>query len=395
MRVLVINSYYPPDAAASAYILGELTEDVARVHEVEVVAGRPSYNPEATTYRPQGVCVTRVASTTFSRRTLVGRGLNYLTFTFLAAARACRAQRPDIVVTMTDPPIIGVIGVLAAVRFRRPFVQLCHDLYPDIALALGKLRNPVVVRLWRALNRLVRGRAVKLVVVGRDMREKLIEEGIDPSKLVFIPTWANRQSVRSTDIEKIRRRMGWNDVFVVMHAGNMGLPQNLGDLIDAAERLQAYNDVSIVFLGDGAAKAGLVETVRQRGLRNVVFIPHCPKEEAQVLMAAADVHVVSLVPGLWGCATPSKTYGIMAAGRPFIASVDAGSEPARIVEEFDCGFHVPAGDTGLLAEAILKIRAASLDAMGRRAHDAFLQRYERETATTATRKLLEQVASST
>lgn len=393
--MLFINSYYPPDAAASAYILGELTEDLARLHEIEVVAGRPSYNPEVTTYRPHGVRVTRVPSTAFSRRTLVGRGLNYVTFTFFSLARACLSRKPDVVVTMTDPPIIGVIGVLTAVRFRRPFVQLCHDLYPDIAVALGKLRNPVIVRIWRALNRLVRGRADTLVVVGRDMREKLAQEGVDPAKLVFIPTWANLQTVKRADIERIRERMAWNDVFIVMHAGNMGLPQNLGTLIDAAERLRSYNDIAIVFLGDGGAKAELVRTVQQRGLSNVVFVPYRPKEEAQALMAAADVHVISLVPGLWGCATPSKTYGIMATGRPFIAAVDPGSEPARIVEEFGCGLHVPPSDPRALADAIVGIRDAALEEMGRRAKAAFVQRYERKAATSATRQLLEHVATST
>ena len=108
-------------------------------------------------------------------------------------------------------------------------------------------------------------------------------------------------------------------------------------------------------------------------------------------MAAADVHIVSLVPGLWGCATPSKTYGVMAAGRPFIAAVDPGSEPARIVEEFECGLHVPAGDAVAIAEAIRTIRDAPLEEMGQRAKAGFLARYERDTATRAIRALLEHV----
>lgn len=393
--MLFINNYYPPDAASTAYILGELTEDLARSHEIEVVAGRPSYNAGVETYRPQGVRVTRVPSTAFSRRSLVGRGLNYMTFTFFSFLRACLTRRPDVVVTMTDPPIIGVIGVLTATRFRRPFVQVSHDVFPDIAVALGKLRNPLVVRLWRMLNRTVRARADKLVVVGRDMGEKLAHEGVDPTKLVYIPTWSSRQSLDRAEIERIREHTGWTDAFVVMHAGNMGLPQNLGTLIEAAERLRDHEDILIVFVGDGAVKADLVRTADRQSLSNVVFLPYHEKEEAQALMAAADVHIVSLVPGLWGCAAPSKTYGIMAAGRPFIAAVDPGSEPARIVEEFGCGLHVPAGDAAAVADAILKIRDAPLEEMGRRAHAAFLQRYERSAATGATRELLERVAGST
>jgi colanic acid biosynthesis glycosyl transferase WcaI len=391
LRILLINNYYPPDTAGTAHILGELTEDLARHHEVEVIVGRPSYNPQVETRQRHGVRVTRVPSTAFSRRTAAGRSLNYLTFTFASLARACLTRRPDVVVTMTDPPIIGVIGALTAARFRRPFVQLTHDVFPDIAVALHKIKNPVLVRLWHTLNRSVRGKADKLVVVGRDMREKLIREGVDSTKIVFIPTWSSNTIVDDAEISRIRRRMGWADTFIVMHAGNMGLPQGLFTIIDAAERLRTFGDISIVFLGDGAVKQELVGEVERRRLPNVVFLPHHTKEEAQALMAAADVHIVSLVPGLWGCATPSKTYGVMAAGRPFIAAVDPGSEPARIVEEFECGLHVPAGDAAALAEAIRTIRDAPLEEMGQRAKAGFLARYERDTATRAIRALLEHV----
>jgi colanic acid biosynthesis glycosyl transferase WcaI len=391
MRLLFINAYYPPDATNSAYILGELTEDLARSHEIEVIAGRPSYNPVTTDFSPQGVRIVRVPSTAFSRRRSLGRAINYVTFTVLATGRACVTHRPDAIVTMSDPPIIGVVGALAALRFRCLFIQLCHDVFPDIAIALGKLRNRTGIALWRRLNHFVRSRASALVVVGRDMRERLIAEGVEPSKIVFIPTWANRQEVDSAAVEDTRQALGWHKRFVVMHAGNIGLPQNLGALIQAAELLRDHSDILIAFLGDGAAKADLVQQARQLRLSNVVFMPYVKKDEAQTLMAAAHVHIVSLAPGLWGCATPSKTYGIMAAGRPFIAAVDAGSEPARIVEEFECGTVVPSGEAAPLAEAILNMRSKPLDEMGRRAQAAFRKRYQRGAATDATRRFLEQL----
>src|SRR5438105_12113276 len=131
MRILVINQYFPPDASASAYLLGELTEDLARTHDVRVIAGRPSYNSESATYRPAGVRVTRTASTTFSRVGIAGRLVNYLTFVVLAATRSFFVPRPDVVMTMTDPPVVGGIGVLAAAGHPRPFVLLWHVASPD------------------------------------------------------------------------------------------------------------------------------------------------------------------------------------------------------------------------------------------------------------------------
>lgn len=391
MRILLINQYFPPDASNSAYILGELAEDLARHHEVQVLAGRPSYSAGSTTFRPERVEVVRVRSTTFDRASIVGRLVNYATFTAASALRSCRLQRPDLVVAMTDPPVVGLVGLLAARRYGCPLVQISHDVYPDIAIALGRLHSTVLVRGWRGLNAVVRSGAASIIVVGRDMSERLVAEGVDPMKIEVVPTWASAQPVDAGVRTEARRAMGWNDVFVVMHAGNAGLAQNLGVVLDAANALRDEKAILLVVLGDGAAKAGLEARAARERLQNVIFLAHRPKDEAQLLMHAADLHVVSLVPGLWGCAAPSKTYGIMAAARPFVAAVDDGSEPARIVSDFDCGEHVPAGDGPALAAAILRMRASELDEAGQRALHAFREHYTRERATEATRAHLEAV----
>jgi glycosyltransferase involved in cell wall biosynthesis len=391
MRILFINQYFPPDAANSAYILGELAEDLARHHEVQVLAGRPSYSAGSTTFRPRGVELVHVPSTAFDRKSIVGRLVNYATFSAAAAVRACRLPRPDLVVAMTDPPIIGAVGLLAARRYRRPLVQISHDVYPDIAVALGRVRSRLLVRAWRRLNRAVRSHAASIIVVGRDMSERLIVESVDPAKIQIIPTWAAEQTIDAAVRDSTRREMGWQDSFVVMHAGNVGLAQNVDVLLDAAAELREAAGVLFVVLGDGAAKAGLRARAAREGLDNVVFLPHRPRADAQLLMQAADVHVVSLVPGLWGCAAPSKTYGIMAAGRPFIAVVDEGSEPARIVADYDCGEFVPAGDGRGLAAAIRRMQGCDLEARGLRALAAFREHYTRERATEATRTHLQEI----
>jgi colanic acid biosynthesis glycosyl transferase WcaI len=393
MRILVINQYFPPDASNSAHILGELAEDLARHHEVQVLAGTPSYNTGSSTFRPSGVEVVRVGSAHFNRSSLLGRCANYASFCLLAPLRALTLPAADLVVTMTDPPMVGLVGVLVAHRRRRPLVQITHDVYPEMAVALGKLSSPVVIRAWRRMNRTVRSAAASIVVVGRDMKERLVADGVSPAKIVVVPNWASEQPLDEGSRQVVRERMSWSDRFVVMHAGNAGLAQNLDVMLDAAAALRDDAGTLLVILGDGAAKAALERRVSQEGLRNVDFLSHRPKAEAQELMAAADVHVITLVPGLWGCATPGKTYGIMAAGRPFIAVVDEGSEPARIAAEFHCGVHVPAGDGAGLAAAIRRMRTSPLDAAGARGLEAFRSHYTRERATAAMCRHLEDVAA--
>lgn len=395
MRILIINQYFPPDASNTAYILGELAEDLARVHDVMVVSGTPSYNSEASRFEPAGVTVLRVASTSFSRRSMLGRALNYASFLALSLLRACSVQRPDVVVAMTDPPFIGLVGAIVSLRYKRPFVHICHDLYPDIAIALGKLDNRLIIRSWNLLNRLVWKRASAISVVGRDMKTKLARTGNCADKIKFIPTWSSEYKIEDDAVSKLRQIQGWADRFIVMHAGNMGLAQNLTTFVDVAKNLVSQERILLVFVGDGAGKPALVEAVVDAGLKNVAFLPHCPKDEAQMLMAAADLHVVSLVPGLYGCATPSKTYGIMAAGRPFVAAVDADSELHQIVEEFECGIHVEPGNPEKLTEAINSLaNNDQLKAMGERAKNALAHRYHRTHATNSTRALLEEVEST-
>ena len=393
MRILIINKYYPPDTANTAQLLGELVEDLAVADRVELVVGRPSYDPGRAQPDPEGVSVRRVPSSALGRASVPRRLVDYISFLVLGLAMACLAPRPDVVVSMSDPPLVGVLGALASRRHRCGFVQICHDVHPDITIALGKAREGALTRAWRAVNLRVLRRATRVVTVGRDMQEKLAAEGVARERLRFIPTWAAAQQTGPQAIAALRSQYGWRDKFVVMHAGNMGLAQNLGIYPQVAAALDDLPDLVIVFLGDGAGKANLVGEAARKGLENVQFVPRLPREQAQDLMAAADLHAISLVPGLWGCAAPSKTYGIMAAGRPFVASVDDGSEPARVAREFGCGLVVPAGSAFELAEAIRRARKTPLEEMGRNAKIGFETRYQRASATGAIAAVLAECAA--
>jgi colanic acid biosynthesis glycosyl transferase WcaI len=392
MRVLFVNQYFPPDAANAAYLLGELAEDLSKHHEVWVLAGTPSYNPEASTYRPQGVHLRRARSTAFSRASMAGRLANYLTFVMSAGATSMRLPRPDVVVALTDPPIIGAVGLLAARRHRVPFVQVYMDVYPDVAEAVGKIRSPWIGRLWRRWNRALRRRADRVVVVGRDMVRKVELEGVSAGGIAFIPNWAEEKSVSPEAVRDVRRDHGWGKRFVLMHAGNAGLAQGLDVVVEAALEVRDPDRILFVILGDGAARAWLEGRVDALGLTNVQFLPHVPKDQASQLVSAADAHLISLVPGMWGCAVPSKLYGILAAGKPFIAAVEESSEVALVAEEHRCGIRVNPGDAEGLASAVLSLADHPDPETGSRGRQAFLANYTRDRSTASYRELLEAVA---
>jgi colanic acid biosynthesis glycosyl transferase WcaI len=382
MRVLFLNQYFPPDVSATAYLLGELSEDLARQHEVWVVAGRPSYDSNVGSFVPQGVHVERAWSTHFARGSMPGRLANYATFVATSLVRALRAPRPDVVVAMTDPPVIGLIGLLVARRFRCPFVYVCEDIFPDVSVALRRMDNAFVVWLWRRVNRLIRRYASRVVAIGRDMRDKLIAEGLSPSKISLIPNWANGVPVDGSARADIRRSMQWEGAFVVMHGGNVGLAQNLDVVLEAADLLRTRHSIRFVIMGEGAARRRLQEEAERRGLANVSFLPYRAKDEARPLLGAADLHTVTLAAGLWGCVVPSKVYGIMALSAPFVAAVDKGSEVDLIIQESQAGVRVDPADAPALARAIQEFADGTRDpkAAGQRARAEFEAKYTREIA---------------
>jgi colanic acid biosynthesis glycosyl transferase WcaI len=394
MRVLFLDQFFPPDSAAVAYLLGQLCEDLSEHHEVWVLAGKPSYSPETNTYRPHGVNVRRAWSTVHDRSNMLGRLTNYGTYLSSSLLRSMALPRPDVVVALTDPPVIGLIGLVAARRHKSAFVQVYQDVYPDIMMALGRMKNPFLISIWRRLNRFVRERADRIVVVGRDMADKLEGEGVPAHKICVIPNWADSGVFEPRQVDEVRAAMGWDGRFVIMHAGNVGLAQNLDRVLDAAERLGDEPDLAIVFLGEGASKARLQELARQRRLSNVEFLDSVPKEQAQLIARAVDLHIVSLAPGLLGCAVPSKMYGILEAGKPFVAAVEAGSEVARTIDEYRCGVRVDPGDAEQLADAIVHIRSHPDPTMGERGRAAFENTFSRDVATTAYRELLESLSGN-
>jgi glycosyltransferase involved in cell wall biosynthesis len=315
--------------------------------------------------------------------------LNYGSFLVTALVSALRAPRPDIVVALTDPPVVGVIGLIAARRHRCPFVYVCQDVFPDVAVALGKVDARIIVALWNALNKLVRQGAERIVVIGRDMQDRLESQGVERAKLSFIPNWANDERAPKAAVELIREQFGWSDDFIVMHAGNLGLAQNLMIAVEAAQHLKNDPHIKIVFVGDGAARRSLQDAARRLQLGNVEFMPYTPKSEVHSLIAAADTHLISLAPGLYGCAVPSKIYGILAAGRPVIAAVDEGSEIDLILKEAHCGVRIDPGDVAALEGAIRVMRRAPVEELGHRGRELFEDRYERPRVTESYRMLLE------
>ena len=368
MRVCFFNRSYHPESGATGQLLTELAEDLARVHgwSVTVVAGPPlpggPVGPASAggawpfpTESRNGVVIHRARATMFNRARFVGRATNYLSYFVGACLIALRVPRPDVVVSLTDPPIIGLAALIAARRTRARFVYVCQDVFPEVAVLLEDFHSRVVNRLLDRINRvLVRG-ADRVVAVGETMRERLIAgKGADPRKVMVIHNWADCAAVKPGDKRNpFSLDNALADAFVVMHSGNVGLSQDLDTLLEAAARLRTYPDIVVAVVGDGVRREALLSRARSRGLANVRFLPYQPREKLTDSFASADVFVVSLRRGLAGYIVPSKLYGILAAGRPYVAAVEDACEVAAITRRCGGGLLAEPGNAEDLARKIL------------------------------------------
>ena len=383
MHILLLNQYFPPDTAATAPIASDVARALAQRHRVTVLAGRPSYDPTLRHGKyllkrevEGNLAVERVGSTAFSRFRMRGRLSNYLTYLSLAIPRAL-TLRPDLVLSMTDPPQAGIAGALVAQLLRKPFVYNIKDLHPDMALASGLVRPSRLVKVWERLHRWALGRASLVIVLGEDMRDRIVAKGVPEDRVAVVRDGATVPDELTDPDNPVSREVRCGFPFTVLHAGNLGFYGAWDTLVDAAKLLE-NSDAGFVFVGDGAAKARIQE--KANGCPRVRFIPFRPADEVPYVLAAGDIHVVTLKRGFEGLVVPSKLYPILAAGRPVAAVAPETCDVARIVERTGCGVVVDPDDPAGLAQAVQQLAgdANRLKAMGQAARKVALE-YDRQS----------------
>ena len=364
VRILLLNLYFPPDTSATAKMAASFVTLLSATHDVTILCGRPSYDPTERrpwrlwqTERSGNVKIIRVGSTDYPRTQMARRMLNYLTYVALSVPRALFLPC-DVVVAMTDPPFAGIAGALVALLKGKPYVYSIQDLYPDMALGGSIVAPGLLTRVWEKLHRWALRRAAQVIVLGEDMRARIIPKGVDPGRVVIVRHGTEIARAESpeaaVDPEVVRViRAGFR--FVVLHAGNLGFYGAWNTLLAAANEL-SNDGVGFVFVGDGAQRAQL-EAAAAKSV-NVRFLPFFPASKVPSVLGAADAHIITIKRGLEGVVVPSKMYGILAAGRPIIAVTPKETDVASLGQQH--GFGITA-DPDKPAELVAAIRALLAD----------------------------------
>lgn len=393
MRVLILNQPFHPDVVATAQIAKDLADDlVARGHEVTAIASRSIYGKRGATLPRRetvdGIRIIRVGSNVFGKGTVVGRLLDFGAYYLMATAHGLFRKKFDVAVCLTTPPFIATVGLLLRALRGTRVVLWTMDVYPDVMVAHSMLREGSTLhRLLRWLHRRVLAGVDRTIVLGRCMKERLVEQGGDPGKIEVVPVWsaseAGADAPPEGEANPYRREWGVGDRTVVMYAGNFGLAHDVGTFLDAAERMKADDSVRFVFVGGGKRWGEVESRVRERGLSNCRLVDYQPRERLADLLAAADVHLVTMLPEWWGLVVPSKFYGVAMAGRPVVFVGPERSEIARVITETGGGAAIAPGDAEGLRRVLTEIRkdAGLRGDMGRAAAQGARTRSARATAS--------------
>jgi colanic acid biosynthesis glycosyl transferase WcaI len=387
-RILLVNQHYWPDHASTAQHLTDLAEALAEQgHEVHVLCSRRGSRPGAPP-RPRrelrhGVTIHRVGATGFGRRSTLRRMADYLSFHAAALGTAMRLPRFDVVVTLTTPPLIGLVGALLRRLKGSVHVYWSMDLHPDASIALGRMspRKLLPAALARLSDALYRG-ADRVVALGPYMADRVLAKGVRPSRLAIIPVWSRRDEVYPLPREGnvLRAQLGLSDKFVIMYSGNHGLAHTFDDAIEAARRLRHRADIAFLYVGDGPRRHEVVAAAEREGLANIHLLDFVPRDQLHASLSLADAHLVTLRPEMTGLCVPGKLYGAMASGRPVLFVGPEHCEIADTIRQADCGVAVRMGEPEALVAAIERLAddPEAGRALGERGLSAFVAEFERD-----------------
>ena len=412
-NVLILSLVFPPDSVSTAEIMADLAVDFRdQGHSVTVLTTAPHYNPDAAAEAHQplrpfwwrllrrsdyhGIPVYHAAIPAKTPSILV-RLIGWVGFHVVSTiAGLVTVPRPDVILVPSPPLSIGLSAwIIGGLRGSR-FVYNVQEIYPDIAVNLGVLKNATAIRALEALERFVYRKAAFVTVIAPRMRQRLMSKTVPPEKVGVIPNFVDLHRLTAVPRDnEFSRRLQLQDVFSVTYAGNMGPAQGLDIVIDAARLLtEAERAIRFLVIGEGTLRERLTSAAAALPLANVTVLPYQPSSMMPQIYSASDVCLVPQAAATGSDAIPSKVYRIMATGRPLIAITEAQSDLAALLREAQCGVSVEPGDAQQLADVVRHARdnPAEWQAMGSRGRAHVAAHYSRAVVSARYEALIRSIA---
>jgi glycosyltransferase involved in cell wall biosynthesis len=315
-------------------------------------------------------------------------------FAVACTAAALRGPRPDVIYATSPPLTMALPAMLASLRHRAPLVFEVRDLWPEAPIQMGALRNPLLRRAARMVERLAYRRAAVVVGLSPGICEGVTAAGARPERVFLVPNAADLELFSpEQDGSELRERLHLGERFVCAYFGAMGEANDLTVAIEAAALLRE-RDVAFVLLGGGKRRPELERLARERGADNVVFLDPVPDKRSVAELAAAAGACLTLFKDVPVLATnsPNKLFDTFAAGRPAIVNMDGWMR--ELVERNDAGLYVRAGDALDLSEKVgwLAANPELAQRLGRNARELAEREFGRDELAERVLTLLERAA---
>ena len=380
LRLIVLCPHFEPDMAPTGVVMTRIVHELAaRGHELHVVTSLPWYRKHQVETGWAGA-LWRVEKTNWgsisrvqpfagqTKSNLLRRAIGFILFSYFVGVRALFAgrfwRRVDGVLAMSPPLTLGLIGWHTKLFRGGKLVFNIQDVFPDAAVETGAISNQRVIAVASWLERISYQRSDSVVLLSDDLANN-VQRKLDQKfhkRIKVIPNFVDTQAiVPMSRLTNYRRELGIDESLVVMYAGNVGFSQSLELMIEAARVLP---DVVFVINGEGAARKSL--EAKAKTLRNVKFGDYQDASRLSEVLATGDLHVVPLRRGLGSVSVPSKTYSILAAGRPICAAIDSDTEVPRILAAANAGVCVEPDNQEVFVSAITAMISdrKSLEEMG-------------------------------
>jgi glycosyltransferase involved in cell wall biosynthesis len=361
IRLSVITQFFPPDYAATGQLIEELVRNLGFLGiDVEVFTSQPGYafhTADAPATEQIGrVRVKRSRTAQLWPGRIRGKAVNGVLYTFRAALHLLRGRnRNNVLLVTTAPPFLPLLGYLAYILFKIPYICILYDLYPDIAIALGVLpKRHWLTRLWQNLNQKIWRNAKGIVVLSPAMKRQVLTNCPEiGEKVSVIHSWSDPDWI--VPIAKRENWFAWKynlvSKFTVLYSGNLGRCHDMNTILEAAKLLQD-EPIQFVCIGSGAKRDDLIKEVKQLGLNNFLFLPYQDKHVLPYSLTACDLSFVTVDERTENLVTPSKLYSALASARPIAAICSQDSYLRELINEADCGNAFENGDSNGLAQFI-------------------------------------------
>jgi len=414
-NVLILSLVFPPDSVSTGEIMADLAVDLRdRGHSVTILTTAPHYNRDAEAEARQpmrpfwgsllrrsdyhGIAVYHAAMPG-KTPSVLKRLLGWIGFHAVSTvAGVVAVPRPEVLLVPSPPLSIGVSAWIISAFRRSRFVYNVQEIYPDIAVNLGALKNTWAIRALEALERFVYRKAAIVTVIAERMRQRLLAKGVETAKVRVIPNFVDLDRLtpvsRDNDFSRRHRLL---ESFSVSYAGNMGPAQGLATVIDAARLLEPTDGpIEFLLIGNGMLKDSLSAAAAALPLENVKVLPYQPNAMMPAIYGASDVCLVAQAAATGSDAIPSKVYRIMASGRPLIAITDPQSDLAMLVREAECGAVIEPGNARALADMVRQAHRnrGAWQAMGLRGRAHVAVHYSRPAIVARYDALLREIAAT-